>query len=816
VSKQRPRDSGRGEKASTRVQKRRDSGGSGSGRERTPPARPRSADPFFLRRESIVGVNEIGLDGLANAILQKPVHSVDDSLVRQGQKAPIKFLIDYALKTLAPASGAQLNAQDVDKLIKWGSWFLDRDGKLDDFTLAQRLLDQEILATLIAIWNEKGEVEDPTIYLSHTGNSILAAYRGRVAEPGPLPRLLPIKDEIDSPDDILIPDVPILFHPLRSSQLRDSASWSPDDIILPEAPPLPLPLPSKPKPEVALQATMAASMIDTFLTEITDIVRASDGLKLLQYLPIEPTFPQAYESIIGELRSSFTYDPQSPLKSKVALESKINNGLRGVRMAGGDTWSAFLSFMTQYLLYLRDLEPDNLLSTYDQLTELLQKCNSALGASELGVVMLPTAIQYSTVLARLALGLEKQPHLIAHLVEQSTDESGERVSLPERAANTIRQTFVACLNENAQYPFGQQNSPIGRHAGIYKLANMCLKIFFRCKNTKSAEQIFTNIGAKSPPIDIYPRAERVTYLYYLGRFYFSVNHFYRAQAALQSAYSNCLTHPSAVGQRKLILVYLVASNIILGKFPSAELYRRAEAKGFQEAFQPICDSIRKGDLATFRQLTDLSSEHAQWLLRHRILLQIQSRCEILVWRSLSRCVWNLVGFKSATGDKRVPFLELQDLVNAARALEIRAMDPRTLHNGVPGQRHTNWALMSNDQPQGSAYEDPDFEGVNDDDDYYDHEEDPFLLPDLPMIESIVSSLVGQGLINGYISTQKKLAIKGASSKPALEAGWPNVWQLIYARNEKAGEEIPGWKTARSGRNGGGMIVNVNGARPVGL
>jgi hypothetical protein len=287
---------------------------------------------------------------------------------------------------------------------------------------------------------------------------------------------------------------------------------------------------------------------------------------------------------------------------------------------------------------------------------------------------------------------------------------------------------------------------------------------------------------------------------------------------LQAAYDDC--HVLARNQRRLLLIYLVTSNLILGKFPSEELYQRPEARGFKDRFQPICSAIRKGDLPTFRRLTDMDNEHAEWFLFHRILLQIRSRCEVLVWRSLCRRVWLLNGSRGDPDARRPPFLELEDLVAAARYLEQRALNPKSLSDGGPGNRHTNWIFMSQDPPKEAQYTDRDFDGLAEDEEYYDEggydEDNPFLLPGLQEIESVVSSLISQGLVNGYISTQKKLAIQGAMKKPALEAGWPNPWQTIKARCEQGSTEVPGWKRGESGFAQGGLVVNLSGARPVGM
>jgi len=126
--------------------------------------------------------------------------------------------------------------------------------------------------------------------------------------------------------------------------------------------------------------------------------------------------------------------------------------------------------------------------------------------------------------------------------------------------------------------------------------------------------------------------------------------------------------------------------------------------------------------------------------------------------------------------------------------------------------------MSQDPPQSARYIDPDFDGLESDEEFFDEEGvdeyKPFLLPDMMEVESIMSSLVSQGLVNGYVSSKKVLAIQGAQKKEAVEAGWPNVWQTMKARCESQGRDVPGWKVAGSGF--GGQVVNLSGAKPIGM
>lgn len=114
----------------------------------------------------------------------------------------------------------------------------------------------------------------------------------------------------------------------------------------------------------------------------------------------------------------------------------------------------------------------------------VRKCSTALGHPSLGIIVLPTAVAYSSVLARIAIGLDKRPELIAHLPQQSksTDEGGVNETLPEKAANTVRQVLVTCLSDRSGPASGAQDGrPEGKKSAIYKLANLCFKILFQVR-----------------------------------------------------------------------------------------------------------------------------------------------------------------------------------------------------------------------------------------------------------------------------------------------------------------------------------------------
>lgn len=102
----------------------------------------------------------------------------------------------------------------------------------------------------------------------------------------------------------------------------------------------------------------------------------------------------------------------------------------------------------------------------------------------MGVILLPTVLYLSKVLAKLAIGLDRKPELIAHLLREgmdsAQDETAEKVTLVEKSANVVREAFIKCLTDRSGTP-GTQGKPEGRRVGIYLMANLCLKLLFKVR-----------------------------------------------------------------------------------------------------------------------------------------------------------------------------------------------------------------------------------------------------------------------------------------------------------------------------------------------
>ena len=107
--------------------------------------------------------------------------------------------------------------------------------------------------------------------------------------------------------------------------------------------------------------------IDSFLTEVSSLLRQKNSTQLQDVLIIEPPFAPLYQQIVQELRRAF------PKGKEDALEKKCSNALPEARDGEDDSpWTAFIKFIVQYFAFLRDVNVEQLLDTFNLLCELVQ------------------------------------------------------------------------------------------------------------------------------------------------------------------------------------------------------------------------------------------------------------------------------------------------------------------------------------------------------------------------------------------------------------------------------------------------------------
>lgn len=285
--------------------------------------------------------------------------------------------------------------------------------------------------------------------------------------------------------------------------------------------------------------------------------------------------------------------------------------------------------------------------------------------------------------------------------------------------------------------------------------------------------LLTQIESQAPLLSLYPASQRVTFLYYLGRYWLANNHFTRAWRCLSSSYAQ--TPARFVSHRTRILTYLIPCGLLLGRMPSSQLLSRPECNqpsnsgsspspSLSAIFAPLCAALRTGNVPSFQSHL---SQHESWLLRRGLLLPLAYKLRPALWRCLARRVFLLTYEPPADPlSRRAATLDLTHLHAAADYLQ-RSMSAAAAGSGRKGGLRPNEGMVWGEMPVS-----------------YDH------------VEVTVTELVQQGLMHGFVAhNQARFAIIGAKAKGPVLAGWPPVAQAVLERRYDEGfdaDEVPGW------------------------
>lgn len=106
-------------------------------------------------------------------------------------------------------------------------------------------------------------------------------------------------------------------------------------------------------------------ILDQFLQGVAELIQNRDGAKLQDYLQIEPPLSDIYQRMIQELRQRY---------QGTQGEHELQQRCEGLvpRTKGSSSWTAFPTFMKLYFTFMRDVNVDNLLETYNLLKGLLK------------------------------------------------------------------------------------------------------------------------------------------------------------------------------------------------------------------------------------------------------------------------------------------------------------------------------------------------------------------------------------------------------------------------------------------------------------
>ncbi|BGP12266.1 hypothetical protein JCM10213_000039 [Rhodosporidiobolus nylandii] len=303
---------------------------------------------------------------------------------------------------------------------------------------------------------------------------------------------------------------------------------------------------------------------------------------------------------------------------------------------------------------------------------------------------------------------------VAEQADQQLLSKQQKATKLEEASRLLQKCFSLCLNDRSELKDSKKY-------GTYYLATLLFKVYFKLNSTALCRNIIRGIGAAElPPLESFPRAHQVTYLYYMGVFAFLREDYAEAERKFTEALEGC--HRLMKGNREKILDYLIPLLLLRGVHPSDRLYTflpkpspgnprpQRELTRHYHLYAPFAAAIKSGNVAAY----DRQLERAEKTLMRRGTYLVVERAREAAVRGAVKKAWILSG-KPA----RMPISTFVTAYNAAQRL------------GTDGER--------GEEGEGAAQT----AGVE-----IDAEE----------CECLLANLIAKGLMKGYISHAHQLVV----------------------------------------------------------
>ena len=229
---------------------------------------------------------------------------------------------------------------------------------------------------------------------------------------------------------------------------------------------------------------------------------------------------------------------------------------------------------------------------------------------------------------------------VAQLADEELKRRGEKPSCLADAGSTLMLVYRAV----------SQTSNAEKKTPQLHVVNALFKVYFElnalhlCKNLINAVNLPTFL-----PFDSFPKSEKVTYNFYVGRLAVFEDAYERAEKHLTYAFAKC--HKSSKKNIRLILRYLIPVKLILGILPSKKLL---ETYGLNE-FRDVVEAMRRGDARLLDSALDAGE--AEFIRQGTYL--ILEKLRMSVYRTLFKRVHAIHGAAEPAKSNQVALRKFQ-------------------------------------------------------------------------------------------------------------------------------------------------------------
>ncbi|ATY61886.1 COP9 signalosome complex subunit 12 [Cordyceps militaris CM01] len=231
---------------------------------------------------------------------------------------------------------------------------------------------------------------------------------------------------------------------------------------------------------------------------------------------------------------------------------------------------------------------------------------------------------------------EVMPTGSAALMQDDFDPEADKQAQLRDCEQHLKRIFTLCLNDRA--PLEES-----RKWGIYYIINLLFKTYFKLNSASLSRTILKTLAVYNqkgdmPPLESFPKSQRVTFKYYEGVLFFLEENYAEAEKYLVEAWDLC--HKDAKTNSERILTYLIPCRLLTSHvLPTKKLLEPYPR--LQELFLPLANCIRSGDLRNF----DLALQRGEdRFVKRRIYLTLERGRDIAL-RNLLRKVFVAGGFE---------------------------------------------------------------------------------------------------------------------------------------------------------------------------
>mmetsp|Transcript_16985 Transcript_16985/g.23755 ORF Transcript_16985/g.23755 Transcript_16985/m.23755 type:complete len:417 (-) Transcript_16985:190-1440(-) len=159
--------------------------------------------------------------------------------------------------------------------------------------------------------------------------------------------------------------------------------------------------------------------------------------------------------------------------------------------------------------------------------------------------------------------------------------------------------------------------------------NHLFKLCFRLNLLRNTSQLTLSVNSKGfPPMENFPKSETVTYHFYLGRLKMMEEKYEEAEEYLEYAFIHC--HKNCRPNKLRVLQFLIPVKVLLKKMPSGRLFEKYPLRQYKEVIR----SVKSGNLKEYNQLI---RKYEEYFVQKGVFL-LMERLKIYVYRNLVKKV----------------------------------------------------------------------------------------------------------------------------------------------------------------------------------